>query len=161
MIDLTNWHSQNQHLQCLSVYWHYIFFVMFFIFSELPDIRRFHFIVFKRLDKIFWVVWHYNFSIKNNFSHVQAWQERKREVRGHHSPSSIQGELLAIDDQKMTLASLCLASYLAVNWLWKLGMKHSVYYAGVISVLMCVCVCVCVYMVYLSVYQSNLSLIYL
>ena len=40
------------------------------------------------------------------------------------------------------LASLCLASYLAVNWFQKLETKHSVYYAEVISVLMCVCLCV-------------------
>ena len=30
----------------------------------------------------------------------QAWQGRKRQARGHHSPSSIQVEWLAIDDQK-------------------------------------------------------------
>ena len=36
------------------------------------------------------------------------------------------------------LASLCLASYLAVNWLQKLETKHCAYYAEVISVLMCV-----------------------
>ena len=40
------------------------------------------------------------------------------------------------------LASLCLASYLAANWLQKLEMKHCAYYAEVISVLMCVCLCV-------------------
>ena len=46
----------------------------------------------------------------------QAWRGRKRQTRGHHSPSSIQGEWLATDDQKNNiLASLCLASYLAVN----------------------------------------------
>ena len=75
---------------------------------------------------------------------AQAWRERKRQARGHHSPSSIQGEWFAIEDQKNSiLASLCLASYLAVNWLQKLETKHCVYYAEVISVLMCVCVCVC------------------
>ena len=41
------------------------------------------------------------------------------------------------------LASLCLASYLAANWLQKLETKHCVYYAEVISVLVCVCVCAC------------------
>ena len=76
---------------------------------------------------------------------LQAWQGRKRQARGHHSPSSIQGEWLTIDDQKNNiLASLCLASYLAVNWLQKLETKHCIYYAEVISVLVCVCVCVCV-----------------
>ena len=46
----------------------------------------------------------------------QAWQERKRQVCGHHLPSSIQGNWLAKDDQKNNiLASLCLANYLAVN----------------------------------------------
>ena len=70
----------------------------------------------------------------------QAWQERKRQARGHHS---IRGNWLAKDDQKNNiLASLCLASYLAVNWLQKLETKHCVYYAEVISVLMCVCLCV-------------------
>ena len=74
---------------------------------------------------------------------VQAWQERKRQARGHHSPSSIQEEWLAKDDQKNNiLASLCLASYLAVNWLQKLEMKYCVYYTEVISVLMYVCLCV-------------------
>ena len=76
---------------------------------------------------------------------LQAWRERKRQARGHHSPFSMQGEWLAKDDQKSNiLASLCLASYLAVNWLQKLETKHFVYYAEVISVLVCVCVCVCV-----------------
>ena len=61
----------------------------------------------------------------------------------HLSPSSIQGKWLAIDDQKINiLASLCLASYLEANWLQKLETKHCVYYAEVISVLVCVCVCV-------------------
>ena len=47
---------------------------------------------------------------------IQAWQERKRQVCGHHSPSSIQEEWLAKDDQKNNIsASLCLASYLAVD----------------------------------------------
>ena len=79
----------------------------------------------------------------------QACQGRKRQAKGHHSPSSIQGKRLAIDDQKNNiLASLCLASYLAANWLQKLETKHCVYYAEVISVLVCVCayVCVCVHM---------------
>ena len=50
---------------------------------------------------------------------------------------------LAIDDQKNNiLASLCLAGYIAANWLQKLETKHCVYYAEVISVLVCVCVCV-------------------
>ena len=39
------------------------------------------------------------------------------------------------------LASLCLASNLAVNWLQKFETKDYVYYAEVISVLMCVFVC--------------------
>ena len=66
-----------------------------------------------------------SFSNKNLFE--QAWRGRKRQARGHHSPSSIQGEWLAIDDQKNNiLASLCLASYLAANWLQKLETKHCV-----------------------------------
>ena len=40
------------------------------------------------------------------------------------------------------LVSLCLASYLAVNWLQKLKTKLSVYYAEFISLLICVCLCV-------------------
>ena len=69
---------------------------------------------------------------------MQAWQRRKRQGRSHHSPSSIQGEWLAIDDQKNNiLVSLCLASYLAANWLQKLEKKHCVSYAEAISVLMC------------------------
>ena len=74
---------------------------------------------------------------------MQAMRRRKRQTRSHLSPSSIQGEWLAIDDQKNNiLASLCLATYLAVNWLQKLETKHYVCYPEVISVLMCVCVCV-------------------
>ena len=58
---------------------------------------------------------------------LQAWRERKRQARGHHSPPSIQGEWLAIDDQKNNiLVSLCLANYLAANWLQKLETKHCV-----------------------------------
>ena len=69
---------------------------------------------------------------------MQAWKRRKRQGRGHHSPSSIQGEWLAIDDQKNNiLVSLCLASYLGANWLQKLEKKHCVSYAEAISVLMC------------------------
>ena len=30
---------------------------------------------------------------------LQAWQGRKKQACGHHSPSSIQGKWLAIDDQ--------------------------------------------------------------
>ena len=76
-------------------------------------------------------------------SGLQAWRGRKRQAHGHHSPSSIQGKWLAIHGQKNNiLGSLCLASYLAANWLQKLEMKHCVYYAEVISVLMCVCLCV-------------------
>ena len=88
--------------------------------------------------------------------HSQAWQGRKRQARGHHSSSSIQGEWLAIDDQKnKILASLCLASYLVTNWLQKLQAKDCAYYAEVISVLMCMCVCVCVCSM---VYQFDLSI---
>ena len=73
---------------------------------------------------------------------VQAWQERKRQARGHHSPSSIQEEWLAKDDQKNNiLASLCLASYLAVNWLQKLKMKH-VFIMQKLFLFLCVCLCV-------------------
>ena len=76
---------------------------------------------------------------------VQAWRGRRRQLCVHHSPSSIQGEWLAIDDQKNNiLASLGLASYLVANWLQKLETKHCAYYVEVISVLMCVFVCVCV-----------------
>ena len=42
------------------------------------------------------------------------------------------------------LASLCLASYLAVNWLQKLETKHCAYYAEVILEVLCVCVRACV-----------------
>ena len=79
--------------------------------------------------------------MNGDYKHImQAWRKRKRQARGHHSPFSIQGEWLAIDGQKNNiLASLCLASYLAANWLQKLKTKHYAYYAEVISVLMCVC----------------------
>ena len=60
---------------------------------------------------------------------TQTWQERKRQARGHHSPSSIHGEWLAIDDQKNNiLASLCFASYLSSSKLAaKARKKHCVY----------------------------------
>ena len=58
---------------------------------------------------------------------MQAWRGRKRQACGHHSPPSFQDKWLAIDDQKNNiLASLCLASYLAANWLQKLETKHCV-----------------------------------
>ena len=42
------------------------------------------------------------------------------------------GRCVIIDDQKNSiLALLCLASYLAANWLQKLEMKHCAYYAEV------------------------------
>ena len=68
----------------------------------------------------------------------------RKKKAGAWSPLAFQGKSLAIDDQKNNiLASLCLATYLAVNWLQKLETKHYVCYPEVISVLMCVCVCVC------------------
>ena len=78
---------------------------------------------------------------------LQAWQGRKRQSCGHHLPSSIQDKWLAIDDQKNNmLALLCLAGYLAANWLQKLEMKQCFYDVEDISVLICVgaftCVCV-------------------
>ena len=73
----------------------------------------------------------------------QAWRLRKREAHGYYSRSSIRGKWLDIDDQKNNiLASLCLASRLAENWLQKLETKHCAYFGEVISVLMCVCLCV-------------------
>ena len=55
----------------------------------------------------------------------QAWRGRKSQARGHHLPPSIQGEWLTIDDQKNNiLALLCLAGYLAANWLQKLETRH-------------------------------------
>ena len=53
------------------------------------------------------------------------------------------------------LPSLGLASYLAVNWLQKLKTKHSVYYAEVISVFMCVYLCVYGISVWLSITKQN------
>ena len=89
----------------------------------------------------------YMLKVINKSSRLQAWRERKRQARGHHSPSSIQGEWLAIDDKNNILASLCLASYLAVNWLQKLETKHCVYYTLFLFLCVCVCVFVCVCMV--------------
>ena len=92
---------------------------------------------------------------------MQAWPGRKRHAHGHHSPSSIQGEWLAIDDQKITFWLHCLASYLAANWLQKLETKHCVYYAEVISVLMrvwlcdCVILCVCVWISVWFIYKKT------
>ena len=75
--------------------------------------------------------------VNGDYKHImQAWRKRKRQARGHHSPFSIQGEWLAIDGQKNNiLASLCLASYLAANWLQKLERKHCLLRRSV-----CVCV---------------------
>ena len=80
-------------------------------------------------------------STKDSFDNYLGLARKKKQAHGRHSPSSIQGEWLAMDDQKnKILASFCLASYLAANWLQKLETKHCVYYVEVISVLMCVCV---------------------
>ena len=57
-------------------------------------------------------------------SSQQAWRERKKHAYGHHLPPSIQGKWLTIDDQKNNIASLCLADYLAANWLQKFETKH-------------------------------------
>ena len=86
---------------------------------------------------------------------MQAWRKRKRQARGHHSPFSIQGEWLAIDGQKNNiLASLCLASYLAANWLQKLERKHCLLRRSV-----CVCVWararVCLWYLSLIYLQQN------
>ena len=72
------------------------------------------------------LLFHYlNYSVVLLECHVkkqtQAWRGRKRQARGHHSPPSIQGEWLTIDDQKNNIASLC---HLAANWLQKLETKH-------------------------------------
>ena len=76
---------------------------------------------------------------------VQAWRGRKRQACGHHLHSSIQGEWLAIDDQKNNiLASLCLASYLAANWLQKVKMKHCLLRRSYFCSYACVFVLVCV-----------------
>ena len=77
--------------------------------------------------------------MNGDYKHImQAWRKRKRQARGHHSPFSIQDEWLAIDGQKNNiLASLYLPSC-------KSSKQNIVYYAEVISVLVCVCVCVCV-----------------
>ena len=73
---------------------------------------------------------------------IQAWQERKRQACGHHSPSSIQEEWLAKDDQKNNiLASLCLASYLAGDWLQKLETKQCLLRRTYFCSYVCVCVC--------------------
>ena len=69
---------------------------------------------------------------------------------------SIQGEWLAIDDQKKNiLASLCLASYLGANWLQndyyaEVFLRRS-YFCSYAShthnecISLCVCVCMCMY----------------
>ena len=70
---------------------------------------------------------------------LQAWRGRKRQARGHHSPP-IQGEWLAIDDQKNNiLASLCLAIYLVSNWLQKLKTKHCLLCRSYFCSYVCVC----------------------
>ena len=62
-----------------------------------------------------------------NFFTIPGLVRNKKAECGHDS-SSIQGEWLAIGDQKnIILASLCLASYLEANWLQKLETKHCVY----------------------------------
>ena len=76
----------------------------------------------------------------------QAWRGRKRQTCGQHLPSSIQGEWLAIDNQKnKILAPLCLASYLEANWLQKLETKHCLLRRSYFCSHVCVCVFVCVF----------------
>ena len=70
-------------------------------------------------------------------------------------PSSIRGEWLAINDKKKNiLASLCLASYLAANWLQKLKTKHCLFRRSYFC--SCVCVCVCVFVCVRMVSQFDL-----
>ena len=74
------------------------------------------------------------------FSLTQAWRGRKKQARGHHSPPSIQREWLTIDDRKNSiLASLCLASYLATNWLQKLETKYCLSCRSYFCSYVCVC----------------------
>ena len=83
-------------------------------------------------------------EVSRSAHQYQAWRGRERQTRGHHSPSSIQGEWLAIDGQKNNiLASLCLAGYLAANWLQKLEIKHCLLHRSYFCSYVCVCVCVC------------------
>ena len=70
---------------------------------------------------------------------LQAWRGRKRQARGHHSPPSIQGKSLTIDDQKNILASLCLASYLIASWLQKLKTRHCLLRKSYFCSYVCVC----------------------
>ena len=78
----------------------------------------------------------------------QAWRGRKRQAHGHHSPSSIQGEWLAIDDQKNNiLASICLASYLSSSKLVAKAQNETLFIMQNFFLFLCVCVCICVCLV--------------
>ena len=70
---------------------------------------------------------------------MQAWRGRKK--AGVWSPLALFYPRWVVSyrwSKNNILASLCLASYLAANWLQKLETKHCAYYAEVISVSMCV-----------------------
>ena len=85
----------------------------------------------------------FSINLPSSATYFQAWQGRKRQARGHHLHPSIQREWLIVDDQKNNiLASLCLVSYLAANWLQKLETKHRLLRRSYCC--SCVCVCVCV-----------------
>ena len=70
-------------------------------------------------------------------------EEKGWRVVTTHLLTKVSGQLQII--KKTILASLCLASYLVVNWLQKLETKHCVYYAVKLFLFLCVCVCLCVW----------------
>ena len=69
---------------------------------------------------------------------LQAWQGRKRQARGHHSPP-IQGEWLAIDDQKNNILA-SLSCHLSSIKLVAKAQNETLFIMQKLFLFLCVCV---------------------
>ena len=89
---------------------------------------------------------------------IQTWRGRKRQARGHQSPSSIQGERLAIDDKKITFQHHCLLLAIQQQTGCKSLKPNIVFIKQKVFLFFCVSVSVCVFVVSqfdLSITEQN------
>ena len=74
------------------------------------------------------------------FSTFQAWQGRKRQGHGHHSPPSIQGEWLTTDDQKNNILSFTLSCQLSSSKLVARAWNKTLFITQKLFLFLCLCV---------------------